>query len=238
MSRWQRLAFRAKPFDPRSIPSLAAWYEATRGVTLNGSTVSSWADLSGNGRDLTQATAANQPTFSAGEINSRPAITTAAANRFMDTAAWTFVNTVSVFLVAKNTGTSFAGFFQRGTVNERHAAFRGQGGAAANTLYARRGDSNEGTASYSSSAYNVLQFNYSTTLSQVIVNGVAGTSNTTSVSYNSDAKLLRVFSLSNGVYGLIGGIAEFLYYDRNLGTSSEAAAIRRYLGNKYNISST
>lgn len=228
---------RATGFNPKSISGLAAWYDASKGVTLNGSTVSVWSDLSGSGRDLTQPTAANQPTLSSNEINALPAITTTSSTRFMDTAAWAFTNSASVFLVAKNTGTSFSGFFQRGAVNERHSAFRGQGAGNANILYARRADANEGTISYTSSGYSVTQFNFSTTLSQVIVNGTVGTSNTASVSYNTDPKILRVFSLSNGVLGMVGGIAEFLYYETTLSVSQQTS-VRQYLGLKYKISTT
>lgn len=44
----------------------ALWLDAadTSTITLNGSTVSQWADKSGNGRNFSQATAANQPGYS------------------------------------------------------------------------------------------------------------------------------------------------------------------------------
>lgn len=45
------------------ISGLDVWVRADAGVTLNGATVSKWADLGTNGNDLTQATAANQPTY-------------------------------------------------------------------------------------------------------------------------------------------------------------------------------
>lgn len=44
------------------------------GVTLNGSTVSAWADQSGNGYSAIQGTAANQPTFVSNGIGGRPAL--------------------------------------------------------------------------------------------------------------------------------------------------------------------
>lgn len=45
--------------------SVLQWCRADMGVTLNGSTVSNWADQSGSRKDYTQATATKQPTFSA-----------------------------------------------------------------------------------------------------------------------------------------------------------------------------
>jgi hypothetical protein len=50
--------------------SLALWLDAadTSTVILNGSTVSQWADKSGNGNHVSQAIAANQPAYSTGLV--------------------------------------------------------------------------------------------------------------------------------------------------------------------------
>ena len=47
--------------------------QADRGITLNGSTVSAWADQSGNAKDYSEAT--NQPTYNATGLNGRPTLT-------------------------------------------------------------------------------------------------------------------------------------------------------------------
>ena len=56
--------------------STALWLDAadTGTITLNGSTVSQWKDKSGNGANLSQATAALQPTYSSSGFNSKPSI--------------------------------------------------------------------------------------------------------------------------------------------------------------------
>jgi hypothetical protein len=43
-------------------------------ITLNSTTVSQWNDKSGNGRNFSQATAGNQPTYQASGINSKPSV--------------------------------------------------------------------------------------------------------------------------------------------------------------------
>lgn len=58
----------------------ALWLRADLGITLNGSTVSAWADQSGNALDVSQATAANQPLYVASWKNSKPAMTFDATN--------------------------------------------------------------------------------------------------------------------------------------------------------------
>lgn len=67
-----------KKFTPAKLPNLLAWYRSDKGITLNGSNVSAWADQSGNGRHLAMGTAARQPAYSAADavFNSRPSITT------------------------------------------------------------------------------------------------------------------------------------------------------------------
>lgn len=54
-------------WTPKSISSLAAWWNGGVGVTVDGSNnVQTWADQSGHGNDLSQATAANRPAYTAG----------------------------------------------------------------------------------------------------------------------------------------------------------------------------
>jgi hypothetical protein len=43
-------------------------------ITLNGSTVSQWADKSGNARNATQPTAASQPTYTSNGLGAKPAL--------------------------------------------------------------------------------------------------------------------------------------------------------------------
>ena len=67
---------RATGFNPKTVTGLYAWYDAADAstITLNGSTVSQWNDKSGNGRNLVQSTALNQPGYVSSGINNKPAI--------------------------------------------------------------------------------------------------------------------------------------------------------------------
>lgn len=55
--------------NPRDVPNLKLWLRGDMGVTLNGATVSTWADQSGSGNNFSQGTAAAQPTFRSSGIN-------------------------------------------------------------------------------------------------------------------------------------------------------------------------
>jgi hypothetical protein len=63
-------------FNPKTLPGLQGWWDAADSstITLNGSNVSEWADKSGNGRALSQATAAAQPAYQTAVINGRNAV--------------------------------------------------------------------------------------------------------------------------------------------------------------------
>lgn len=71
-----------RSFSPLDLSPLA-WYRADPiAITLNGSDVSAWADQSGNGHHLLQATPANQPLYTAADanFNNQPSLTFTAAN--------------------------------------------------------------------------------------------------------------------------------------------------------------
>lgn len=59
---------KAGSWSPTDEASLEAWYQNEVGITLNGSDVSQWADSSSNSRNMVQATATEQPAYSAGTL--------------------------------------------------------------------------------------------------------------------------------------------------------------------------
>jgi hypothetical protein len=67
---------RASGFNPRSIAGLAAWWDASDASTITtvSGVVSQWNDKSGNGRNFTQATAANRPAVITAGRNGRNVI--------------------------------------------------------------------------------------------------------------------------------------------------------------------
>jgi hypothetical protein len=72
--------------------NLLLWLDANKGssITQNGSNqVSEWADLSGNGYNFQQTTAANEPVFSStGGPNSKPALTfNASSDQYLSSQA-------------------------------------------------------------------------------------------------------------------------------------------------------
>ncbi len=53
--------------------NVVAWYKMATGIVLNGSDVSEWRDSSGNGYNMSQSDASQQPAYSAGVLTFNPA---------------------------------------------------------------------------------------------------------------------------------------------------------------------
>lgn len=81
--------------------SLALWLDAedSASITLNGSTVSQWDDKSGNGRNISQAVASQQPTWNTTGLNGKPTIDFDGTNDFLKNATFEPAGAVSCFLV-------------------------------------------------------------------------------------------------------------------------------------------
>jgi hypothetical protein len=227
----------AGAFSPKSIAGLAAWYDAsnTASITLNGSTVSQWSDLSGSGRHQVQATASLQPNYSATNANGKPALTTT-GTQWMQASAFASSSAATVFLVWKISnaaGTPFV--WQRGVVNDVHSFLMNPG---TNQLQARRGASNQGTLTVSglgtADIWRVGTLVFSTTLSRVYNGNAVGTDNTATVSAPVGNKVLTLFALDSATRAGHPGIAEFLYYSSQL-DDSQQAIVRSYLGRKWGI---
>lgn len=72
---------------PTDFSGCQLWLRANRGVTLNGATVSAWADQSGNGNNATQGTAANQPTYGSATFAGFPALDFDGVSDFLSVAS-------------------------------------------------------------------------------------------------------------------------------------------------------
>jgi hypothetical protein len=228
---------RASGFNPKSISGLAAWYDASNAasITLNGSTVSQWNDLSGNGRHQVQGSASLQPNYSATNANGKPALTTT-GTQWMQASAFESSSAATIFLVWKISNAAGTPFiWQRGAVNDVHSFLMNPG---TNQLQARRGASNQGTLTVSglgtTDVWRVGTLVFSTTLSRVYNGSTVGTDNTATVSAPVGNKVLTLFALDSATRAGSPGIAEFLYYSGQLDDTQQGNA-RAHLGKKWGI---
>jgi len=105
---------------------LALWLDADDSgtITLNGTDVAAWADKSGNGYDMEQATAADQPAYVTGALNGKPVIRTDGADRLDNITSSLFRNVsvatwvaVAKYPVATGPGNAALLMCSRGNAN-------------------------------------------------------------------------------------------------------------------------
>jgi hypothetical protein len=91
-------------------PGLALWLDAADSstITLNGSNVAQWNDKSGNGRHVSQATAANQPAYVASALNGKAGVNFYQNKGLLNASASTVAQFVCV--VTKSQNAAWAGF--------------------------------------------------------------------------------------------------------------------------------
>lgn len=119
-------------WTPAQLPpgTLGIWFDATdpATITLNGGNVAQINDKSGNGRHAVQATAANQPVYSAAAINGRPALDSGAATRWM-LASFGSLTLTSGFMFAvfrRNSGVATPSLIGLGRSTNINPRFRAQ----------------------------------------------------------------------------------------------------------------
>jgi len=229
------------PFTPNSISGLYSWVRSDLGVTLNGATVSAWADQSGNGKNLTQGSAASQPTFNAtdADYNNLPSLTFDGVNDCLAGSSFNY-GAFTIFMVAKVTSAAGNGYYY----------IRGAG-AACDYLWARTADTvyidrnNAGTRSRKD-ATNATWGVGSTPLTVVHVfdgthagnlirkNGTALSTSDVSANDPGTSSVSRTFNLlsDNSAYFTTGSFTEMAIFNRAL-NNTEITQMEAYLQARY-----
>lgn len=210
-------------FDPISLGNLEAWWKADAGITLNGSNVSQWDDQSGNGKNLTQATAGSQPLYVASGINGFPSLTFDGVDFLSCTPIITLANQTIFIVYKKAGGGNYVILDYDGTVypllHYGGTLYNGNSTLAVattnNTWYARAWKSASGL-----------------TQPEFFSNGVSlglGSAND-----SATRNYLRYVGSLNGAAGLDGSIAEILVYN-DVKSDADILLVNNYINTKYAI---
>lgn len=220
-----------KLWTPRELTT-ALWLDADSpsSITLNGATVSQWNDLSGNGRNATQATASNQPTYTANGLNSKPVLTFDGTNDELFFSGTRNSQFSVATIVKTNLGES--GYFQFGSVNTYGSMF-----AELGTLYRARGAAfADATTPFIAGETAILVGKYDTTVS-IWKNGAIGTSVSSALMPMPPNTASTIGSLGTGIYYLKGFMGEIVVANEDLSTDNRQK-LEGYLAWKWGTQSS
>lgn len=94
----------AAAFAPTDLANLVLWLKADDGPDdpVDDQPVATWSDKSGNGRDATQGTAAQQPTYKTDIQNGKPAVQFDGVDDDLATTNFTITQPYTIFVVDRN----------------------------------------------------------------------------------------------------------------------------------------
>jgi hypothetical protein len=224
----------------------ALWLKADAGVTTSGTNVTQWADQSGNGNNVTQATATNQPQLQADVFNGQPAIYFDGGSNFLNNTTQNPVTAGAartVFVVLKSICTSDGNTpiaFRRTAPNHVLQSF-----PSTNFIYTD-GSNSSNNSTVLATLFDTLKvkptvltyFSGGTgTKIQFKQNGVTqAVSQPGSVSTETGAVGFTIGRREDNPFSNFGQtegwIAEIIVYNSQLNTT-DIAAVENYLANKY-----
>ncbi|HEX7632044.1 MAG TPA: LamG-like jellyroll fold domain-containing protein [Lacunisphaera sp.] len=234
---------------------LQLWLRADAGVDTDSTgKVTRWKDLSGNGRDVTQATASSQPTYQASSINNLPAVRFSfdGSGKFLTGSANAALKpaNITIFAVHKMNG----GGNSPSIVAMPHHDGAWSAPSPSWALYAGYGNPSNrqpfaalavGSTSYQNftstttalNATTMVFASYDGTASRVYLNGVL--KNTVTVSGALAYGTTNSFYVGSnpGNEFMDGDIAEIMVFDRALGPI-ERQAVSNYLNQRYAYNTT
>lgn len=238
-------------FSPRSISGLQLWLDASDAgsVTLNGSTVSQWSDKSGGGKNASQGTANNQPTYASSSLNSRATLTLDGTSDDISGSLSYTLTSQTVVVVARLTAATGAGSSYSRLYTQGLSAFTTPGSQdydlSGHYIPLLRNISGSGFGSYADggirAAVAVTQNQWFVACSRhtgsEIQNSVNnGTAQTYTHTLN---RALERYRIGNDLSQFQtawwpGGVAEVVVYNRSI-TDTERTTLLRALGTKWGI---
>jgi hypothetical protein len=234
---------------------LKVWLQADSLGLSDGTAVSSWTDISGNGFNAAQATGGQQPVFKTAIRNGKPIVRFDGTDDVLGLSgsALGIFNNIgggTVFVVCSDTNNAagaaghYSVVFSSGTTGNRIVLLTKETVSQISSKGKRLdADANIFSTATYSAGFHVLTANadWSGNSNQLFVDGVGATATAYSGGGNTSATN-SVFAgvganTAVGANAFPGDIAEVLVFNRVL-TATERNQVHGYLGSKYNIAVT
>lgn len=194
-----------------------------------------WQDLSGNGNDLSQANAAEQPTYLAAGLNGKP--TVQFNNSSLSKSSFTLPNDdgATFFIVLQNEGSSSSVVLSIGNEGSSSSAisFRSSGSLQRFGTYLNTADAVANAAQSTDLSGTLYSSSYNSAVITMYQDGVF----VTDTAYTDPIgahNLLRLGKDPNGGRPFTGRISELIFYSRAL-SESEISSMNSYLMDKWGI---
>jgi len=209
-----------------SIPGLHFWVAADTGLVLNGNTVQTWNDLSGNNNNGSQGALAFQPikVDSIIQLNYKPVLRFD-GSKYFDLNTGLNLDSASIFFISKSTDNVFGSVIMGQIGNWVHNFFIGPN-------YFKMNISNNDNITLNmptNNKYLLGRFIYNGTSANSYGNSSYQTTNLMGGNFNPN----EIGAYTNDPsYAMKGDIAEIIIYNRAL-PDAERAIVENYLRNKY-----
>jgi hypothetical protein len=216
-------------FTPLDLGGVFLWLRSDLGITLNGSTVSAWADQSGAGNNATQSNGSQQPTYSASDAsyNGRPSLSfTNGSATSLATAAFAKAQPHWGAVVGEMDAAAQTGGFVDAAVVAHGGVIYGSSTNKYASAYA--GSTLISTTAVGSKSAIIVNFNLTTSVyvnasASAAVSGSAGT---------EAIDGLAIGGANNEVHYLTGKVLEVVYGTGNL-TTAQISQLLQYFGAIY-----
>ncbi|TYA84283.1 T9SS type A sorting domain-containing protein [Seonamhaeicola marinus] len=226
-----------------SSSSLKLWLDASKGVTLSGSDVTTWADLSGSSNNATPPSTAARPNLNTADINGYNSIHfdgindefRVTDNSSLDLTSW------DIFIVTKaDLNKNYNALFVKGQDAQENYEFLTYGAAFFHTPIrftdGSRNHSNSASGLYSTTDFDLYEYSFSSSVGRDVYK------NNTNIITDNESRTPRTNNIdlyigNENVGGrhLNGRISEFLIFNTPLNTA-EKIIVQNYLSAKYDVS--
>ena len=223
----------ATPFSPIDL-SPTLWLDASdeSTITESGGAVSQWDDKSGNGNDLTQGTAALQPTTGTRTINTLNTLDFDADLLVNSPVTLSGAQPITVFVVAEPDAVQYGRLLRAaGNTSEISAAYLTSGRmieTAGTSLISS-------VSSYSGGTVYISRFTFDSTSSSIHLNGISVASGNAGTTDLDNRTVMNFGGLDASTQQFNGKIGEVIVCADGALTAQQISDTETYLADKWGI---